>query len=265
MNCSGVSKSPSPGRRSFRRMFGWSSRASARELLRLPLLRRALPAAVEPEQVDHTVLRQQLAELRELEGEEALPLLGRRPRLAAEPVGAVLVAERRVVRVVPVEEREVEADPQPGRARRVDELAHQVAAVLRVHDREAAGRAGRPEREAVVVLRGQHRVAHAGGFRARQPVARGVRRGLEARRGRVVVVGGQGVREGQGADPADQRPGQLDPALRRVPPVHEQPEAGAVEPIRLTSLGFASLRAASRLAASLGAALARPCMLRHLY
>ena len=87
------------------------------ELVRLPLVSRAFPLSVEPEQRDLAVVGEQLADLSEHDVEVGVPRL----RAAAEElqVRLVLLAERRVVRVVPVGQRVVEADAQTRpRARR---------------------------------------------------------------------------------------------------------------------------------------------------
>ena len=170
-----------------------------------PFRARSLPAAVEPEQVDGAILGEQLAHLGEQERHEALPLLRRRPRHLPHPIGPIGVGERRIVGVMPVGEREVEADAQARRPGRVDELAHQVAAIGRRGDREVAG-AGREEREAVVMLGGEHRVAHAGASRARQPVAGALRPRAERRRALVVRGRGNVLTGGKHRQPADQRP-----------------------------------------------------------
>ena len=90
----------------------------------VPLLGRALPAAVEPDEVDRPVVGEQLAHLGEQELEVACPPRVARARRHAEGVGTVGVGEGGVVGVVPVGQREVEADAQAAGARRRDAVTH---------------------------------------------------------------------------------------------------------------------------------------------
>ena len=98
----------------------------------------------------------------------------RRLRRHAEAVRSVGVREGRIVGMVPVAEREVEADAQTRRARRLHELARRGrrrSACARSRSRLASRR---PEREAVVMLRRENRVLHPAALRVREPVACGV-------------------------------------------------------------------------------------------
>ena len=152
------------------------------QLFRAPLLRRALPAAIEPDHVDLAVVRQQLADLREHEVDEARPALGRRLTPLAEDVGLVGLSEGRVVGMVPIDERVVDARVEAFGSHRVEEVAHDVAAVGRALD--GVVRLLRVvHRVAVVVLRREDGVLHAEAFRRASQLA-GVPRGrIEGGRG----------------------------------------------------------------------------------
>lgn len=136
------------------------------ELLRAPvLLPLADPAVrfpgvgeVEEEVVDGPVVAEEFADL----GLEVGAVLGHRafgmrlPGIGVVASGVVEVVGE--VRMVPVEERVVEADFQPLLAQGVDPFAHEVASLV-THARVVGAR-GVPEAEAVVVLRREDGVGH---------------------------------------------------------------------------------------------------------
>src|SRR5260370_739960 len=80
------------------------------EPLGTPFVPRTLPLSVESHQIDEAVIRQQLADLPEEDVDVTVP---RRRALAEEGhVRLIGLSESRVVRMVPVRERVVEADAQ---------------------------------------------------------------------------------------------------------------------------------------------------------
>ena len=175
---------------------------------------------VEPEDVDLSVLRQELGhlvahELRVL-ADVALPVQVRRVLAVAQGVEDV----DRVLRVVPVLERVVEADAEPLGAEGVDDRAEQVAArgrVRRLEFRELRI----PEAEAVVVLGGHDEVLHPRLAGEARPGARVELVRVEALRVAVVDLVGDLLRR---ADPL------VLGGHRVEAPVHEEAEAGLLEP-----------------------------------
>ena len=87
----------------------------------------------------------------------------------------------------------------------VDELAHDVAAVRCVLDGEVRER-GVEHREAVVMLRREHRVLHAEPLREPRPPARAPGARGEGPRGGVVVLDRDALALGKRRRAADQRP-----------------------------------------------------------
>src|SRR5437588_504707 len=71
------------------------------ELGRFPFLGLALPSAVEPHQVDLTVVGEQLANLSEHYFDKAIPCLGRRAPPLAPSIWFVGLGKCRVIRVIP--------------------------------------------------------------------------------------------------------------------------------------------------------------------
>ena len=140
------------------------------EFVDAPLLLRTLPLTVEPQQVG-TVAGRQLPDLRVAVGQEAVPRdrVLRARRRAAEavvvdplvPGVGVRVADGGVVGVRPVGVRVVQPDLQAVRAQRVGVAADQVAAGRGVAGHRQAVLRGVPQGHAVVVARGEHRVAGA--------------------------------------------------------------------------------------------------------
>ena len=201
------------------------------ELLGPPPVGRALPGAVEPQQVDGAVVRQQLADPAEHESEVALPRLGTgRGRRLPEGVGLVGLGQRRIVRVVPVGQREVDAHAESGGPHRLDELADDVAAVGSLGDREVR-QLGVEHGEAGVVLGGDDRVAHTrgageSGEGARVPLLR-----VEGCRRRLVLVDRDGSGRREGEDSPGHGPRHLEPLLAGMVPVHEHPQSSLVEPL----------------------------------
>ena len=183
----------------------WLQRTDHRfQLDRLPLQLVALPAAVKPDDVDLAVAGQQLADLPEHAAEKALPR--RRLWLAplAERVRLVGLGESRIVGVVPVDQREVDADADALRTHRIDELAHDVPAVGRMLDRKA-GMFRVKHRIAVVMLRGKHRVLHAGALRALRKRTWIPEHGVERGSAGVILLNRHILRLVDG-DAADERP-----------------------------------------------------------
>src|SRR4029453_5058351 len=88
------------------------------------------------------------------------------------------------------------------------------------------------EGPAVVMLRGEDGVPHAGAPGDAGPVARAVGARIERPGGLVVVGDRQVLAPRQGARAAHQRPRQLEPTLASVAPVHEHSKARLVEPGR---------------------------------
>ena len=99
--------------------FGLQRMDQVDELARLPFLGRAFPSAVEPEQVYFAVVGEELAHLGEHEVDEPIPLIGRRAAPCAPFVGFVRLEKRRVVGMMPVDERVVQSDPDAFGAERV--------------------------------------------------------------------------------------------------------------------------------------------------
>jgi hypothetical protein len=108
----------------------------------------------------------------------------------AEVVALRVHPVHRELRVVPVDQRVVEADAQSRRPARLDERADQVLAVRRTGDRVVRHRRV-PPAEALVVLGGEHGVPHPGGTGGPRPGDRVVQVGLEVVEVRLVVLGGQ--------------------------------------------------------------------------
>ncbi len=120
-----------------------------------------LPLAVEPHHADRAVVREELAELRLHVAD--VPLVVGAGRRAGLPVAA-----GKVVRVMPVHDRVVPADPQALLPAGVRERLHDVPAERGGHDVEVGlGRV--EEAEPVVVLGGDHDVLHAGLLRQADP------------------------------------------------------------------------------------------------
>lgn len=153
-----------------------------------PLLLRALPFAVEPEDVGAEA-GDELADLAVAVREVARP--GLRVLLAGlgvrVGVGLHEVRSRvplaRVVRVVPVGVRVVEADFEVPRAQRVDESGDEIAACRCVPDDVEIAVVRIPQGDAVVVPGGEHRVLRAD---AGEQLGPGVR--VVARRGEAVEL-----------------------------------------------------------------------------
>ncbi len=131
---------------------------------------------VEPHQVELAVIRAQLAHLPVHVRKVVVKVVRPVPVRLVVAHRVVAVAERRVVRVVPVEQRVIQADADALGAERIEEFPHDVAPERRI--RRFPVRQLRVEQaEAVVVLRRQHGVLHAGLLREARPCA-----GVEIRR-----------------------------------------------------------------------------------
>ena len=175
----------------------------SRHLRHVPLLGRALPRAVEPQDV--RVVRAELFQLSPVERAEAVPrgvvlLALRRVRV---PVLAVREhprvervrwrPDRRVLRVMPVEVREVQPELDPGAPHRLGIRRHEIAPRRgRCHGRVPrpvrVGNGRVPQRHPVVVLRGQNGVPGTGLGEQSGPGVGVVRAPREARGLRVVLV-----------------------------------------------------------------------------
>ena len=114
---------------------------------RMPRFCRLLPVAVEPPQVGVELARQ-LRQLREVEIHELFPPLGLLVNLISDsvfrPVG--------IVRMRPVEQREVQSQPQSLSAHLLRKRREQVATRRRILPGAQFSRLGVPQRHAVVVL-----------------------------------------------------------------------------------------------------------------
>ena len=166
-------------------------------------------AAVEPEDVDFAVVRQQLAQLHLVDPHELRPAL------------RVFLRAAKIARVLPVLDRKIQANLQPVSAARVHILAHKVAPGRGLRAAEA-GRPGVEQAEAVVVLGGKDHVAHARAAGQARPLVRIEMPGAEAIGQRAVFF--RRYRRGV------HRP--FAQALQGVqPPVNKQPESGLPEPL----------------------------------
>ncbi len=193
-----------------------------------PLDGSALPAAIEPDDIDGAVGGEELADLFEHIRAEAVPLLGGGLVRLAEAVGAVGIGEGGIVGVAPVDQGEIEADAETLGTEGIDEFADEVAAVGGMFHAEI-GRLGVEHGVAVVVLGGEDGVLHAEapghpGERGGVPVD-----GVEGGGGGLVFGDGE-VAVGEGGVAANHGPGELDSLLGGVAPVDEHAEAGGIEP-----------------------------------
>ena len=125
------------------------------EILTAPVGPGALPLSVEPHDADRPVVGQQLAHLRLQEAHVPLEVGTR-----IGPCCRFPVTTRQVVRVVPVHDRVIPADPDSLLRRRARKLFHHVAMERRRHDVEI-GFLRVEQREPIVVLRGDDDVLHA--------------------------------------------------------------------------------------------------------
>ena len=178
---------------------------------------------VEPEDVDLPVLREQLRHLvAHVLGVLAdVALLVHLRDFRGGAVAQRMLRVDRELRMVPVEERVVEADAQALGAEGVDDLAQQVALRGRVR-RLVVGELAVPEAEALVVLRGDDEILHAGALGGAGPFLRVEQVRVEVLEVLAVVLGRDLFVV-------------LDPLVagghRVEAPVDEHPEAGFGEPV----------------------------------
>src|SRR5258708_35206681 len=131
------------------------------------------PLTVEPDQVDWPKLRTQFANLAMHEREIAFPTFRsrgdtcgrvRRNRLGWSPMALRRVADGgRIVRMVPVGEREVETNFEPGCAKRINIGSDQIAACGPPWGGVRA-ELGIIQGEPVMVLGREYGIAHTGSF-----------------------------------------------------------------------------------------------------
>ena len=180
-------------------------------------------AEVAPQHVDPAELREQLAHLAVQVLDVAALIARAVHRLALRVVALRVDVVDHEVGVVPVDQRVVEADPQPSAAEGVHHRMQQVLAVRRARGLVIGERAV-PQAEALVMLAGDHEVAHAGAGGGVRPHAGIVEVGIEAVEVPLVDL----VRDLLLVlDP-------LVPGRQRVqPPVDEHAEAVVHEPRRV--------------------------------
>src|ERR1035438_589069 len=123
---------------------------------------------VEPHRVDVAIAGQQLGDLpvQELPVPHDVPAAGRLNELPV--VAAGMQSVDREVGVMPVDQRVVEADAESPRTERVDQWPNQIFP-QRSMAHGVVGQRRVPEREALMVLGGEHHVAHPGAGRLVRP------------------------------------------------------------------------------------------------
>ena len=200
------------------------------EAIDIPHLGATFPGAIEPDHVDGAIISKQLSDLPTQIGLIRGPAFGRRRRIAAKHIGPHPIGEGRIIGMVPIGQRVIEADLQAMAPAGPDEGTNNIGTRSRLGDSMLAMPAG-PQRIAVVVTGREHGIAHAGGCSSGNP-------GFWRSRVRLPTIGVGMVGFGrnilphrQGDDTANERPAGFPAGAGPRAPMDEQAKAGRFKPM----------------------------------